>query len=319
MGWLKEASTSAQKSDAVFFFVLGLSVAFLIFITALMIFFVVRYSRKRHPKAEQIEGHMGLEIVWTVTPLVIFLSIFYYGWTNFEYMRDAPRDAMVVKVTARQWAWSFEYPNGKQTAVLYAALGRPMKMEIRSLDVIHGFFIPAFRLKVDAVPGRPSTTWFEATRVGAYDIECTVICGVSHSTMLSQVVVVPEEEFKAWYFGDEGTPEPGRGLTRAGNAPPPDPNEPRGLSVMRANGCLDCHSTDGKPMVGPTFRKLFGLKQEVVVQNAVVPVTVDDAVLRRAIQEPAAEVVKGYPPAMPQVKLEPKDLDAVVSYIEELK
>jgi cytochrome c oxidase subunit II len=319
MDWMKEASTSAQKSDAVFFVVLGLSVAVLILITAVMIFFVVRYSRKRNPRAEQIEGHAGLETLWTVTPLVIFLSIFYYGWTNFEYMRNAPRDAMVVKVTARQWAWSFEYPNGKQTAVLYAALDRPMKMEVRSLDVIHGFFIPAFRLKIDAVPGRPSTTWFEATRVGAYDIECTVICGVSHSTMLSRVVVVPEEEFKAWYFGDEGTPEPGRGLTTAGNAAPPDPNEPRGLSVMRTNDCLSCHSTDGKPMVGPTFRGLFGLKQEVVVQNAVQSVTVDDAFVRESILEPAAQIVKGYPPAMPQLKLEPKDLDAVVTYIEGLK
>jgi cytochrome c oxidase subunit II len=170
MDWLKQASTSAQKSDAVFFLVFWLSVAFLVLITATMVFFVVRYSRKRHPKAEQIEGHVGLEIVWTVVPLVIFLAIFYYGWTNFEYMRNAPRDAMLLKVTARQWAWSFEYPNGRQTSVLYAPLGRPMRLEVRSADVVHGFFVPAFRLKVDAVPGRPATTWFEATRLGAFDI-----------------------------------------------------------------------------------------------------------------------------------------------------
>ena len=106
MEWMKQASTSAAKSDAVFFFVFGLSLLFLIFITILMIYFVIRYSKKRHPKAEQIEGHTGLEILWTVIPLVLFLAIFYYGWTNYDYMRQAPRDSMVVKVTARQWGWS---------------------------------------------------------------------------------------------------------------------------------------------------------------------------------------------------------------------
>ncbi|HEX7598101.1 MAG TPA: cytochrome c oxidase subunit II, partial [Polyangia bacterium] len=207
---MNQAALSAQKSDAVFFYVFGLSVAFLIFSTTLMVYFVVRYSKKRHPKAEQIEGHLGLEIVWTTIPLVLFLSIFYYGWTNYEYMSQAPRDAMAIKVTARQWSWSFEYPNGKQSKVLFAPIGKPMKMEVRSADVVHGFFIPSFRLKIDAVPARTNTTWFQATKLGSYDIECTVICGVDHSLMLSKVIVVPEAEFKAWYFGGEDAPEPGK-------------------------------------------------------------------------------------------------------------
>jgi cytochrome c oxidase subunit 2 len=212
MEWMRQASTSAEKSDAVFFFVFGLSLLFLIFITILMIYFVIRYNKKRHPKAEQIEGHTGLEILWTVIPLLLFLAIFYYGWTNYDYMRQAPRDSMVVKVTARQWVWSFEYPNGKQTKALFAPIGKPMKLEVRSADMVHGFFVPSFRLKIDAVPSRANTTWFEATRLGAFDIECTVICGVDHSLMLSKVVVVPEEEFKAWYFGGETAPEPGKTL-----------------------------------------------------------------------------------------------------------
>jgi len=171
MEWMKQASTSAEKSDAVFFFVFGLSLLFLVFITALMIYFVIRYSKKRHPKAAQIEGHTGLEIVWTTVPLVLFLAIFYYGWTNYEYMRLAPRDSMVIKVTARQWSWSFEYPNGKQSKVLFAPLAKPMKLEVRSADVVHGFFVPSFRLKIDAVPSRANTTWFGAPKVGSYDIE----------------------------------------------------------------------------------------------------------------------------------------------------
>ena len=161
MDWMNQAAISAQKSDAVFFYVFGLSVAFLLFITILMIYFVIRYSKKRNPVASQIEGHVGLEILWTTIPLVLFLSIFYYGWTNYEYMRQAPRDAMAIKVTARQWSWSFAYPNGKQTKVLFAPIGKPMKVDVVSADMIHGFFVPSFRLKIDAVPARniPATNF----------------------------------------------------------------------------------------------------------------------------------------------------------------
>jgi cytochrome c oxidase subunit II len=318
MNWLQQASTSAAKSDAVFFFVFGLSVVFLLFITGLMIFFVFHYSRKRHPKAEQIEGNTGLEIVWTVVPLAIFLAIFYYGWTNFEYMRLAPSDAMVVRVTAKQWSWSFEYPNGKQTKVLFAPLNRPMKMEVRSLDMVHGFYVPSFRLKIDAVPSRANTTWFQATQLGSFDIECTVICGVDHSLMLSKVVVVPEEEFKAWYFGGDDAPEPGKAL-RAAEAHPALPGEPMGLTVMRAKGCLACHSVDGKPMVGPTLKGHFGQKVEILVNGKVLSETVDEGHLRTALLKPKEEVLKGYPPAMPTIALAPKELAAVISYLKTLK
>ncbi len=317
MDWMNQAAISAQKSDAVFFYVFGLSVAFLIFITVLMIYFVIRYSKKRHPKAEQIEGHVGLEIVWTSIPLVLFLSIFYYGWTNYEYMSQAPRDAMAVKVTARQWSWSFEYPNGKQSKVLFAPLGKPMKMEVRSVDVVHGFFIPSFRLKIDAMPARTNTTWFQATKPGSYDIECTVICGVDHSLMLSKVIVVPEEEFKAWYFGGEEAPEPGKSF-RTAEAHPDLQGLAPGLAVLTAKGCLACHSVDGKPKVGPTLKALYGKEEQILIAGVAKTIRVDDAYLRRFITNPMDQQVRGYPPAMPQTALTEQELNDVVRYIKTL-
>jgi cytochrome c oxidase subunit 2 len=309
MDLFRAASTSAGKSDAVFWAVVGVSVFFLVFITVLMVVFVLRYDRKRHPRAAQIEGNTLLEILWTVIPLILFLLIFYYGWTNYEYTRNPPGDAMVVKVTARQWKWDFTYPNGKQTAQLYAPVNRPMKLNVVSLDVIHGFFIAAFRLKVDAVPGLTNTTWFLATRPGAYDIQCTVICGVDHSKMLSKVVVVPEAEFKRWYFAPEGAPEPGM---------PASPAEPPGLALLRAKGCLECHSVDGSPMVGPTFKGLLGRQEEVLARGKPRRVTVDEARLRQSILEPGKEPVQGYPPVMPKLDLDPRELDLLVDYLKQV-
>ncbi len=208
MPFFQQASSAAGRVDAVFLAITALCAAFLLLITFLLVYFVIKYNRKRHPKGEDIEGNTWLEIVWTVIPAVLFLLMFYYGWTNFDYERNVPRDAMVIDVTARQWAYAFTYPNGKRTTELYLALNKPFKMELHSLDVIHGFYIPAFRIKEDVVPGKNNYTWFTPTTLGTYDIECTVICGVGHAKMLSRVVVVPVGVFESWYFGDEDAPLP---------------------------------------------------------------------------------------------------------------
>ena len=193
-----------------------------------------------------------------------------------------------------------------------------MKLEVRSLDVIHGFFVPAFRIKVDAVPSHTNTTWFQATRLGSYDIECTVICGVDHSLMLSKVVVVPEDAFKAWYFGGDDAPEP---------QPVPEPPKPKAVAgaihpavaLMDAKGCLTCHSVDGKPMVGPTFKGLFG-KQEQVMENGLRRIVkVDETQLRDSIRTPMKDVVYGYPAAMPTVALTPAEVNEIVAYLKTLK
>jgi len=182
--------------------------------------------------------------------------------------------------------------------------------------VVHGFFVHSFRLKIDAIPSRANTTWFQATELGSFDIQCTVICGVDHSLMLSKVVVVPETEFKTWYFGGEDAPEPGQALRAA--AHPPATDEPMGLQVMRAKGCLACHSVDGKPMVGPTLKGHFGQIVDVLVAGRIARETVNEEHLRTAILSPRDEILKGYPPAMPTVRLSPGELATVVSYLKTL-
>ena len=317
MPFVPSASNVAGRVDAVFLVILATSALVLVSITFLMVFFVIKYNRKSHPKGEDIEGNAWLEVVWTITPLVLFLGMFYYGWTNFNYMRSVPRDAMVITVTARQWAWSFTYPNGKRTSELYLALNKPAKMELRSLDVIHGFYVPAFRIKEDVVPGKENFTWFTPTQLGTYDIECTVICGVNHANMLSKAVVVPVVDFEAWYFGDENAALPGRIAASAPAAPVPD--HPA-VAILRAKSCLTCHSLDGSVMVGPTLKGMVGLRETVAdAAGRTREIVVDEAYLAKSIQDPMADIVKGYPPAMPSAPLTQEELKQVIELLKGLK
>jgi cytochrome c oxidase subunit 2 len=218
---------------------------------------------------------------------------------------------MVVQVIARQWAWSFKYPNGKQTDELYIPLARPVKLITQTLDVIHGFFVPAFRVKVDVVPGKSNFVWFTPWLLGDFDIQCTVICGVNHSAMLSKVRVMPEDEFKKWYFSDEAAPKLMAAPAAAGEAP--------AVALLRSKACLACHSLDGTPMVGPTLKGLFGLKQSVLFKEEKREVAVDEGFLRQVIQKPESAVVVGYPPVMPPAALSEDEVKEMVAYIKSLR
>ena len=318
MPFFQQASNAAEKVDAVFFLIFTLSVVFLLSITAVILYFIFKYSRRKHPKGKDIESNLGLEIVWTATPTVLFLVMFYFGWTNYSFMRSVPRDAMVLTVTARQWAWSFTYPNGKKTTELFLALNKPVKLELRSLDVIHGFFIPAFRIKEDVVPAKQNYTWFIPTRLGSFDIECTVICGLSHANMLSKAVVVPVSEFEAWYFGDEDAALPGRPKPKTAAAAPSA--EDPALAILDTNSCLVCHSVDGEVILGPSFKGLYGKKETVVGKNGKVrEVLVTETYLIKAIRDPEAEIVKGFPPAMPVLPLKDADMKKIIEYIKSLQ
>jgi cytochrome c oxidase subunit 2 len=232
-----------------------------------------------------------------------------------------PRNAMVIEVTGRQWAWSFKYPNGRQTKELLLALDKPFKLELRSLDVIHGFFIPAFRIKEDVVPGKENYTWFVPTQLGSFDIECTVICGVSHADMLAKAVVVPQDDFEKWYYGDETMPLPGHSVKTetAVNDTGRDETNPA-LTILNEKFCTQCHSIDGTAVVGPSFKGLYGEKRLVTdLEGRESEIKVDDTYLERSIQDPMAETVKGYPNAMPINPLADGELQLVVAYIKSLK
>jgi len=307
-GW---ANLSASV-DSVFLFIMVISVILLAGVTGVMLYFVVRYSRRRNPTPVSIEGNLLLETVWTVIPLILVMAIFWVGWKGFVFMRTVPKDAMVVKVTARMWSWGFEYGNGAHTDVLKLPQGRPVKLAINSLDVVHSLFIPAFRVKEDAVPGRETYLWFQPDREGTYDLFCTEYCGMGHSQMITKVEVIPAAAFDAWYR------EGGAAAGPAAKAPSAPPN---GAKLVQEKGCLACHTTDGSPRVGPTFKGLFGKKETVISEGKEVQVIADEAFIHHKLLEPQEARIKGFPPIMPSQKgvLSDVEIAAIIDYLKTLK
>ena len=191
--------TPVQGVDQAFWYILGVSVVLLFGITVVMVYFVVKFRRSKNPVASDIRDNYTLEIFWTVIPTLIALSMFYIGWSSYLGLRTVPDDAMEIEVLGQQYSWIFVYDNDKETEnEMVVPLGKAIKLNISSLDVLHSFFIPAFRLKVDAVKGMPTYAWFLADELGEYDIQCTEYCGVDHSAMVAKLRIIPEEDFKIW-------------------------------------------------------------------------------------------------------------------------
>lgn len=196
-----DISNFVNSFDATFLFVLIVSIFFLVLITFLMIFFIIKYNRKRNPKGSNIHGNLALEITWTSIPTILVLIMFWYGWQGYLETVNVPENAMPINVTASMWKWNFEYKDGKQTDTLYVPVGQPIKLILHSNDVNHAFFIPAFRLKKDIFPNRERIAWFIANKVGEYNIACAEYCGMNHSYMASKIVVLSDEDFKNWMYG----------------------------------------------------------------------------------------------------------------------
>lgn len=188
-----------HQIDQAFIYILGISVVILFGITLTMIYFVFRYSKKRHPRSVDIRGNWKLELVWTVVPTIIALSMFYFGWTSYMGLRNVPEGAIEIETTAEMYSWSFLYENGKESFdELVVPYNTAIKLNITSLDVLHSLFIPAYRVKVDAVNGMKTYVWFYADKLGEFVIQCAEFCGTGHSAMLATLRIVPESEYLKW-------------------------------------------------------------------------------------------------------------------------
>lgn len=299
-------TTTQQAVDPVFMYIFGACLVLLVGITAAMVWFVVRYHRSRAPvPTSQTAGNVWLEIVWTVLPTVLVMAMFYYGWAGYLALRNVPKGALEVTATARQWSWSFAYANGRTSPKLYVPVGKPVLVNLVSQDVLHGFYLPAFRVKRDVVPGMKNHAWFVAPKAGSYDLFCSSYCGVAHSAMISTVEAIPEAEFTAWL-------QQGGGEVAT--------TKPDGAKLAKEKGCLACHSLDGSRGVGPTFKGLYNSRVTVLQNGTQLTVTADDAYLRESIRAPAAKVVKGFQPIMPTLpELKDEEVEALVEFIEGVK
>ena len=306
-----DASNYVSTFNTAFYFIAGISLFLLIGLTFTMLYFVFRYNRKKNETATQIEGNTLLEFTWTVVPILLALFMFYFGWEGWKPMAKAPKNAMNITTTARMWSFSFQYENGKESTDLVVPVNTPVKIKLVSLDVIHSLFIPAYRIKSDIVPGREKSMWFIPQTEGEYDLYCAEYCGLRHSYMKAIVKVLSKEKFTAWY-GDTTTVAIGADGSKPGD---------QGLAIMKIQGCLACHSSDGSKIVGPTYLNLFG-RQQVVVRNGIdVTVTVDEEYVKRAIFDPNAEIVKGYPKGLMQSykgKLSDADIAKIIEYLKSL-
>jgi len=302
-----QASTGAAGVDRLFDFILWLSVFFFLLIVGLMVLFVVRYRRRRSGESVQPSPahNTPLELTWTVIPLILVTVIFGWGFKLFLDLNTAPRNAYEVQVTAQKWKWLFTYPNGHVDEDLHVPGDRATKLVMSSEDVIHSFFVPAFRVKRDVVPGRYSSVWFRPVGAGEHQVFCAEYCGTQHSDMLAKVVVHEPGGFERWLEDASNL------LTRM------TPAE-AGEKLVRVRGCMQCHSVDGTSKIGPTLRGLFGHPVAMRDGSTLLP---DENYVRESILDPQARIVAGFEPVMPtyQGRIKDQEITAIIAYLKTLE
>ena len=301
------ASRSTTQVDAVFWFIAATSLFFFLLVEGMLIYFAIRYRRRRGEEREAqstVHGNLLLETVWIVIPSAVVLAFFAYGYVVFREMRTPVPGAFDIAVTARQFLYEFKYPDGRTSiGELRVPVGKPVKLTMTSTDVIHGFFIPDYRIKQDIVPGQYTSLYLWPDKAGEFDIFCTQYCGVGHSNMRAKLIVSAEADYAAWAARKgEGAVPPAR----------------RGQELAAKFGCLGCHSTDGTRKVGPSLKGLYGRTVELEVGRTAMA---DDEYIRESIQDPGARVVKGFPNVMPTFKttLSADDVTAIIAWIKTLK
>lgn len=314
--WLPpQASSVAEPVDKIFYLIYWICVFFFVLIVVLMTWFVIKYRRRDvSQKAEKAPTHnTPIEVTWTVIPLLLVIGIFYMGLTTYAEMIEPPANAYEVYATGQKWAWTFDHRNGaSETNLLRVPAGRPVKLIISSTDVLHAVFIPAFRLKQDAVPGRYTTLWFEtedSDEPVQYQLFCAEYCGEEHSRMTATVRVVPEEQFEKEIL------EAATGWKDL----PVEELKYYAYEKLYAR-CVSCHTLDGSVKQGPSFWETHNNwgKERVLKDGS--SVTVDENYVRNSILNPAGQIVEGFPNVMPtfQGQLKERQVLALVEMIKHL-
>jgi cytochrome c oxidase subunit 2 len=298
-------TAAASEIDDVYYAMYWFSLVFTVVITAATLYFVAKYRRKKGDILEPPGNVTVLEITWTVIPILFIIVLFHIGFKAYINNAVAAEGAMEVRVRGERWKWEFEYPNGmRENGALTVPVGKPVKLVLSSSDVIHSFFVPAFRLKKDAVPGMYSTIAFEPNVMGDAQVYCAEYCGTSHSGMLAMIHVVDQKTFDD--FMKEGPKKPDD-LTP----------EQWGEKLFTQNNCNTCHSRDGSKSPGPGFKGMYG-RDEMMSTNDMIKI--DDNYIRESILKPQAKVVMGFTTVqMPQFALSDRQVDAIIAYLKTIK
>jgi cytochrome c oxidase subunit 2 len=296
------ASSVARSVDALYFASLGITAFFSLLIAGAILYFAVRF-RRRHPDELGVpeRANFALEIAWSVIPFIILMVMFAWGAKVFFHLSRPPKNAVEYYAVGKQWMWKFQHPEGnREINELHVPLGLPVKLTMTSEDVIHSFFVPAFRVKADVIPGRYSTVWFEATKAGTYQLFCTEYCGAEHSRMIGRVTVMEPAAYQAWLTGGSS------GQTLAAS----------GEQLFSSLACNTCHRAD-TAVRGPILAGLFGSRVRLHDGSTVVA---DDDYLRESILVPGEKIVAGYQPVMPTFKgqVTEEQLLALLRYIKDL-
>jgi cytochrome c oxidase subunit II len=298
--WPDRASTAAGNVDALYIFLLIVSGLMTLLIFTAVIYFAARYRQQQGVPAEQIEGSTPLELTWSIIPLGVFLAIFFWGAVVYFKGRTPPRDSTEVYVVAKQWMWKLEHAEGqREINELHVPVGRDVKLIMTSQDVIHSFFVPAFRMKQDVLPGRYTVAWFRATKPGTYHLFCAEYCGTQHSGMIGAIVVQEPAQYEAWMNG---------GST--------GPLSVTGEKIFAELGCVTCHRSDTQGR-GPNLQGVFG--KPLLLEDGRT-VTADENYVRESILDPGAKIVKGFKPVMPTFQgiVSEEQLNALVAYVKSL-
>jgi cytochrome c oxidase subunit 2 len=299
----EQASNFAGNIDALMFFILVTCVFFSALITFVIFFCFVKYRRRSETEiGVNLQGSTALEITWTVVPFLLSMVMFGWGASIYVDYRRVPRDTLDIYVIAKQWMWKLQQPDGRREInELHVPVNRNIKLIMASEDVIHDFFVPAFRVKMDVVPGRYTTLWFRPTKPGRYHFFCSQYCGTNHAIMGGWVTVLEPSDYAAWLSGSQGDASP----------------VAAGEKLFRQFACNTCHLPDGTGR-GPRLNGVYGTKVLLADGSAV---TADDAYIRESILDPKAKIVAGYQPLMPvfQGVLKEEQILNLTAYIKSLQ